>query len=90
MSGWVVRWMEVNSKVSNHSQPTAGAPSLFHHPWGRGRGWAPPAEGDVPGADARSCGNYLDMNLSMAKYEAQIFYKEVLCCLHPENLEYQP
>lgn len=47
-------------------------------------------QGDVPGADARSCGNYLDMNLSMAKYEAQIFYKEVLCCLRPENLEYQP
>ncbi len=25
-------------------------------------------EGDVPGASAKDCGNYLDMNLSMAKY----------------------
>jgi S-ribosylhomocysteine lyase len=25
-------------------------------------------EGEVPGASARDCGNYLDMNLPMAKY----------------------
>ena len=25
-------------------------------------------EGEVPGASAKDCGNYLDMNLSMAKY----------------------
>ncbi len=25
-------------------------------------------EGDIPGASARDCGNYLDMNLPMAKY----------------------
>ena len=25
-------------------------------------------EGDVPGASARDCGNYLDMNLPMANY----------------------
>jgi S-ribosylhomocysteine lyase len=25
-------------------------------------------EGDVPGASAKDCGNYLDMNLPMAKY----------------------
>ena len=25
-------------------------------------------EGGIPGASARDCGNYLDMNLSMAKY----------------------
>lgn len=45
-------------------------------------------EGDVPGADARSCGNYLDMNLSMAKYEAAKFYNEVLLHLNEENLRY--
>ena len=28
-------------------------------------------EGDVPGASARDCGNYLDMNLPMAKYLAK-------------------
>jgi len=45
-------------------------------------------EGDVPGADARSCGNYLDMNLPMAKYEAAKYYDEVLCNLKEENLNY--
>ena len=45
-------------------------------------------EGDVPGADARSCGNYLDMNLPMAKYEASKFYNEVLYNLKEENLNY--
>lgn len=28
-------------------------------------------EGEVPGASARDCGNYLDMNLPMAKYWAE-------------------
>lgn len=45
-------------------------------------------EGEVPGADARSCGNYLDMNLTMAKYEAGKFYNEVLLILKEENLRY--
>jgi len=45
-------------------------------------------EGDIPGADAMSCGNYLDMNLPMAKYEAAKFYNEVLCNLKEENLNY--
>jgi S-ribosylhomocysteine lyase len=45
-------------------------------------------EGDVPGADARSCGNYLDMNLPMAKFEAAKFYNEVLLNLTEENLNY--
>lgn len=45
-------------------------------------------EGDVPGADAASCGNYLDMNLSMAKYEALKFYEEILSNLTNENLNY--
>jgi len=44
--------------------------------------------GDVPGADAISCGNYLDMNLPMAKYEAAKYYDEVLCNLKEENLNY--
>jgi len=45
-------------------------------------------EGEVPGADARSCGNYLDTNLPMAKYEGSKFYNEVLCNLKEENLNY--
>lgn len=45
-------------------------------------------EGEIPGADPRSCGNYLDMNLPMAKYEASKFYREILCNLNEENLNY--
>jgi len=44
--------------------------------------------GEVPGADPVSCGNYLDLNLGMAKYEADKFYREVLSCASRENLEY--
>ncbi len=45
-------------------------------------------EGDIPGADPKSCGNYLDQNLPMAKYEANKFYNEVLLNLKEENLVY--
>ncbi len=47
-------------------------------------------QGEIPGADAMSCGNYLDMNLPMAKYEASKFYNEVLNNLKQENLNYPP
>lgn len=44
-------------------------------------------EGEVPGASAKDCGNYLDMNLPMAKWLADKYLKEVLyqiddCRLH--------
>ena len=45
-------------------------------------------EGEVPGADPKSCGNYLDQNLPMAKYEAKKFLKETLDNLIEENLIY--
>ena len=45
-------------------------------------------EGDVPGASARDCGNYLDMNLPMAKYLAGKFYDEVLEDIREEQLVY--
>ena len=45
-------------------------------------------EGDVPGAAARDCGNYLDMNLPMAKYLAGKFYDEVLEDIRDEQLVY--
>ena len=45
-------------------------------------------EGEIPGADAKSCGNYLDQNLPMAKYETKKFYDEVLSNLKEENLIY--
>lgn len=45
-------------------------------------------EGEVPGAAARDCGNYLDMNLPMAKYLADKFLKEVLENITEERLIY--
>lgn len=45
-------------------------------------------QGDVPGASARDCGNYLDMNLPMAKYLADRFLKEVLYRITPDRLTY--
>ena len=44
-------------------------------------------EGDVPGQAARDCGNYLDMNLPMAKYVAAKYY-EVLKNITPDRLTY--
>ena len=35
-------------------------------------------EGEVPGASAKDCGNYLDMNLPMAKYLSEKYLTEVL------------
>ena len=45
-------------------------------------------EGDVPGASAKDCGNYLDMNLPMAKYLAKKFLDEVLYDIKPDRLVY--
>ena len=45
-------------------------------------------EGEVPGAAARDCGNYLDMNLPMAKFVAKKYYDEVLCNITEERLVY--
>ena len=35
-------------------------------------------EGEIPGASARDCGNYLDLNLDMAKYYIKKYRTEVL------------
>ena len=45
-------------------------------------------QGDVPGAAAKDCGNYLDMNLPMAKYLAGRFYENVLENIGPDRLSY--
>jgi S-ribosylhomocysteine lyase len=45
-------------------------------------------EGAVPGAAARDCGNYLDMNLNMAKYEAKRYLERCLYVIKEENLVY--
>ena len=43
---------------------------------------------EVPGASARDCGNYRDMNLPMARYLARKYYDEVLCNITEERLIY--
>lgn len=45
-------------------------------------------EGEVPGASARDCGNYLDMNLGMAKYLAKKYLEQVLYNIRPDRLVY--
>ena len=45
-------------------------------------------EGDVPGACAKDCGNYLDMNLNMAKYVCNKYYNEVLKDIDETRLVY--
>ena len=45
-------------------------------------------EGDVPGADPMSCGNYLDQNLPMAKFEAKKYLENTLNNISEENLVY--
>lgn len=44
--------------------------------------------GDVPGACAKDCGNYLDMNLNMTKYVCQKYYDEVLKNISDDKLIY--
>ena len=45
-------------------------------------------EGDVPGASARDCGNYLDMNLPMAKYLAKRYLENELYDIKEDRLVY--
>ena len=45
-------------------------------------------EGEVPGASAKDCGNYLDMNLPMAKFLARKYLTEVLDNISKDRLIY--
>jgi len=45
-------------------------------------------EGAVPGASPKDCGNYLDMNLGMAKFLAKKYYDGVLKNIGPDRLIY--
>jgi len=45
-------------------------------------------EGNIPGAAAKDCGNYLLHDLPMAKYEAAKYLHEVLENIKEENLVY--
>ena len=43
---------------------------------------------EVPGASAKDCGNYLDMNLGMANYLAKKYLDEVLYDIKEDRLVY--
>lgn len=45
-------------------------------------------EGEVPGASAKDCGNYLDMNLPMARFTAKKYLHEVLEQITQEQMVY--
>ncbi len=45
-------------------------------------------KGEIPGASPRDCGNYLDLNLPMANYEAKKYLEETLLHLTDQNLNY--
>ena len=45
-------------------------------------------QGEVPGAAARDCCNYLDMNLPMANYLAKQYLDRALLCAGDGNLNY--
>lgn len=44
--------------------------------------------GEVPGASAKDCGNYLDMNLPMANLLAKRYLDNVLCGIDDNRLVY--
>ena len=43
---------------------------------------------EVPGASARDCGNYLDMNLPMANWLANRYLNEVLNVIDESRMNY--
>lgn len=45
-------------------------------------------EGEIPGASPIECGNYLDLNLPMAKYQAEKYLSEVLTDITEERFTY--
>lgn len=46
-------------------------------------------EGEIPGASARDCGNYLDQNLGNAKYLANRYLENTLYNIDEKHLIYQ-
>ena len=44
--------------------------------------------GEIPGASAHDCGNYMLNNLPMANWEARKYLKEVLECMSDANMVY--
>lgn len=50
--------------------------------------WMSEFDEEVPGASAKDCGNYLDMNLPMARFVAKRFLTEVLTDISSDRLVY--
>lgn len=50
--------------------------------------WISEFNEEVPGASAKDCGNYLDMNLPMARFVARRFLTDVLTDISEERLVY--
>ncbi|MBP3218439.1 MAG: S-ribosylhomocysteine lyase [Lachnospiraceae bacterium] len=46
-------------------------------------------EGEIPGADPRECGNYLDQNLTMAHFLAKRYLENTLYKIDDAHLNYQ-
>ena len=46
-------------------------------------------EGEIPGAKAEECGNYLDQNLSMAKWVSKRYLENTLKDIDDTHLEYK-
>lgn len=45
-------------------------------------------EGEIPGASPKDCGNWLDMNLPMARYLAEKYLDNVLTDIQEDRLKY--
>ena len=45
-------------------------------------------KGEIPGAAAKDCGNYLDQNLGMANWLARRYLDRTLCCLDDAHTVY--
>ena len=45
-------------------------------------------EGEIPGATAKDCGNYLLQDLPMARWEAKKYLEEVLLQMTDANMKY--
>lgn len=50
--------------------------------------WMSGFDSEVPGASAKDCGNYLDMNLPMARFVAKKFLTDVLNNISEDRLVY--
>ncbi|MBR4795455.1 MAG: S-ribosylhomocysteine lyase, partial [Lachnospiraceae bacterium] len=50
--------------------------------------WMADYEGEIPGQSPRDCGNYLDLNLPMAKFVAEKYYTEVLLNITEDRMIY--